>query len=286
MLGVARWRADYASWDRPKPDRDAKRRYEALIADLIASGSLAELWLTLGWHDIRQRYRRSVIGPFWITLATLIFVGLMTFLYSTLFNESFVSFLPSAAAGLVTWGLISACLTDGTRVFIDQSAAIKQLPLPLPVHVLRMLWQQFIIMLHNGAAIVLVLAVTRQAPSLNTILVVPGMALILVNLCWMAMLLGIIAARYRDVPIIVSSLMPVVFLVTPIFWKPNMLPAGRAWVVSLNPVANLLEVVRAPILGIAPNLSVWLACMALAIAGWAMTAALYGQCRNRIALWV
>mgnify|MGYP006151529417 CR=1 FL=1 len=28
------------------------------------------VWSALGWHDIRQRYRRSVLGPFWIVIAT------------------------------------------------------------------------------------------------------------------------------------------------------------------------------------------------------------------------
>src|ERR1700691_5917329 len=141
MQWVAKFQNEFALWKTPARDRDSKPRHETLVDDLIESGRLSGLWLTLGWHDIKQRYRRSVIGPFWITIATLVFVVIMTFLYSALFNESFTAFMPFAAAGLVAWGLISACLTEGTRVFIDQSAAIKQLPLPLPVHVLRMLWQ-------------------------------------------------------------------------------------------------------------------------------------------------
>jgi ABC-type polysaccharide/polyol phosphate export permease len=286
MQGVAKFQEDIRLEQRSAADRDYRPQYETLLDDLVESSGLAELWLTLGWHDIKQRYRRSVIGPFWITIATLIFVGIMTFLYSALFNESFVSFLPFAAAGLVMWGLISAALTEGTRVFIDQSAAIKQLPLPLPVHVLRMLWQQFVIMLHNAAAILLILILMRQSVNFKIILVVPAMALVLVNLSWISILLGVIGARFRDVPIIVSSLMPIVFLATPVFWKPDMLPANRVWVADFNPIANFIEVVRAPLLGSAPAASVWLACIVVAVAGWAITSVLYGRCRNRIALWV
>jgi ABC-type polysaccharide/polyol phosphate export permease len=197
-----------------------------------------------------------------------------------------MAFLPFAAVGLVTWGLISACLTEGTRVFINQSAAIKQLPLPLPVHVLRMLWQQFAIMLHNAVAILLIIVVMRQPLNLNSVLVLPALLLLLVNLCWIALLLGIISARFRDVPIIVGSLIPIIFLATPIFWKPEMLPLSRAWVVGLNPIANLIEVVRAPILGSPPNVAVWLTCIVFAIVGWTITIAVYSRCRHRIALWI
>jgi len=286
MQTVAKFQEQIGAWERSTAKRDGLLQCETLLDDLVESSRLAELWLTLGWHDIRQRYRRSVIGPFWITIATLIFVGIMTFLYSALFNESFITFLPFAAVGLVIWGLISTCMTEGARVFIEQSAAIKQLPLPLPVHVLRLMWQQFVIALHNAAVIPLILILIGQPINFNTILVVPAAMLLLCNLCWISMLLGIVGARYRDVPIIVCSMMPIVFLATPVFWKPGMLPANRAWVIDLNPVANFIEVVRAPILGSAPATAAWLSCIIIAIGGWAMTIVVYGRCRNRVALWV
>ena len=35
----------------------------ALLRALVEGLARWELWATLGWHDIKQRYRRSVIGP-------------------------------------------------------------------------------------------------------------------------------------------------------------------------------------------------------------------------------
>lgn len=142
------------------------------------------------------------------------------------------------------------------------------------------------IMLHNSAVIVLVAIFIGAAPNLNIILVLPAIALLLINLCWMALLLGIISARYRDVPIIVGTLMPIMFLATPIFWTRDLLPGDRSWVVEFNPIANMIEVVRGPVLGTAPPPTAWLACILAATVGWTTTMAVYGRCRYRIALWV
>jgi ABC-type polysaccharide/polyol phosphate export permease len=261
-------------------------KYEAALADVGRSLRRADLWLTLGWYDIKQRYRRSVIGPFWISIATLIFLAIMTLVYAALFNQNIVDFLPFAAAGLVSWGLIAACITEGTRVFIDQSAGIRQLPVPLPVYVLRLVWRQFIIMLHNAVVVLLIVSLYGKYLTLDSVLIVPALGLLLLNLGWMAFLLGMLGARFRDVPMIVGCFVPVLFLGTPIFWKQDMLPASRHWVVDFNPVAQLIELVRAPALGGSPSVLLWVSCILMAVLGWSATLAIYAHCRHRIALWV
>jgi hypothetical protein len=37
--------------------------------DLLSGICAWSFWTMLGWNDIRQRYRRSVLGPFWITIS-------------------------------------------------------------------------------------------------------------------------------------------------------------------------------------------------------------------------
>ena len=58
-----------------------------------------ELWLHLGWQDIKQRYRRSVLGPFWITIATGTTAVAMGGLYSKLFKLELSEHLPYVTLG-------------------------------------------------------------------------------------------------------------------------------------------------------------------------------------------
>ncbi|WP_114949011.1 ABC transporter permease [Microvirga calopogonii] len=256
------------------------------LLDTIEGLKRGDLWVSLGWHDVKQRYRRSTLGPFWITLATLIMVSGMTLVYAGLFRQELKTFLPLVASGLVIWGFISGCISEGVNVFISASSTIKQLPAPLTVHIFRLVWTQFIYFLHNTVIIVLVIVVTGISVTPSTLLAIPALLLLIVNMTWMCLLLGSLGARFRDVPLIVQSFMAALFMITPVMWQPSFLPPERQWVAFLNPFTYLVEIVRVPLLGTAPSLSMWLITTAMAIGGGVCAAILYGRSRTQIAFWV
>jgi ABC-2 type transport system permease protein/lipopolysaccharide transport system permease protein len=254
--------------------------------DTLEGLKRADLWLFLGWHDVKQRYRRSTLGPFWITLATLLFVGAMTLVYSGLFRQDIRTFLPLAACGIVVWTFISGCISEGCNLFITASATIKQVPAPLPVHAFRLVWTQLIYFLHNMVVVVLALAFAGVSFQPSTLLVLPALALLVLNLGWMALTLGTLSARFRDLPLIVQALITGLFMATPVLWQISFLPPERQWVAYINPFTYLVEIVRLPLLGVAPSLSLWLTVLAMALGGWAIAMIIFGRARTRLAYWV
>ena len=113
------------------------RTFKAAWADLVRGLKQYELWLQLGWQDIKQRYRRSVLGPLWITIATGVMALALGLLYSLLFKIPLETFLPHVTVGLIMWNFISGCIKEGSDIFIDNEGLIKQLPSALSVHVYR-----------------------------------------------------------------------------------------------------------------------------------------------------
>src|ERR1700694_1136483 len=140
--------------DMAAPNR-ASRRAPMLGARDICDGLANwQLWSMLGWNDIRQRYRRSVFGPFWITISMAIFIVLLGFIYSKLFHQELAVFLPYIAMGLITWGFISATTTEACSAFIENAGIIKQIRLPYSIYAMRMIWRSFIVLLHTVILIV------------------------------------------------------------------------------------------------------------------------------------
>src|SRR3954464_16009608 len=80
-----------------------------------------QLWSMLGWNDIHQRYRRSALGPFWITISMAIFVVMLGFIYSKLFHQELAVFLPYIAMGLITWGFISGTAAEACTAFTENA---------------------------------------------------------------------------------------------------------------------------------------------------------------------
>ena len=93
--------------------------------DLVDGYRRRELWLHLGWQDIKQRYRRSVLGPFWITIETGTTAVAMGGLYSKLFHLQLSVHLPYVTLGLIIWNLINASILEGADVFVASEGLIK-----------------------------------------------------------------------------------------------------------------------------------------------------------------
>jgi ABC-2 type transport system permease protein/lipopolysaccharide transport system permease protein len=270
-----------------KPQEAQKPATQGALAvrDIVDGARLWYVWGTLGWHDIRQRYRRSKIGPFWLTISMGVMIGALGGLYAGLFKADVAKYLPYVAVGFVVWGFISGLINDGCNAFIEGQGSIKQVRLPLSVYVYRVVWRNMIIFGHNLLIVVVVALVFAIRPGWTALLAVPAIVILCLNGVWAGLLLGLLSARFRDVPQIVTNAVQVVFFLTPIIWQPELLP-GRALVVTFNPFFHAVEIVRAPLLGAPPPLLSWLAMLAATFVGAAVALAMYVRYRRRIAYWI
>ena len=264
----------------------------AAASDLARGWGQHELWLQLGWQDIKQRYRRSTLGPLWITIATGVMSLALGLLYSMLFQISVREFLPHVTVGFIVWGFISGCIKDGANVFIENEGLIKQLPSALSVHVYRLVWRQLLFFAHNMVIWLILVLVFRIPLGWNLFLFIPALALMVINGVWVTMLFGIIATRFRDVAPLLEALVQLLFYVTPIVWTTKTLReqggevAQRARIAELNPLYHYLEVVRAPLIGEPVAAYHWGIVLAGTVIGLFLAMIAMRQWRFRVPYWV
>ncbi len=277
----------------PAPVSDSQT-YRRAFGDLRTGFEQRELWLHLGWQDIKQRYRRSVIGPFWITIATGVQAIAMGLLYSVLLNIDLRTFLPHVTVGLIVWGLISAAILEGGDVFVANEGLIKQLPSALSVHVYRLVWRQLLLLGHNMLIYVIIIAIFWPPGGLHwtAIFAIPALVLILLNAVWVSILFGIIATRYRDIAPILGSFVTLMFFMTPIVWTTSGLQsmggeaANRAKLVEINPLFHYLDIIRAPLIGENQQAYHWYIVLGFTVVGWALAIFALKKYRARVPYWV
>ncbi|MGV8875826.1 MAG: ABC transporter permease [Rhodococcus sp. (in: high G+C Gram-positive bacteria)] len=277
----------------PAPVSDSQT-YRRAFGDLRTGFAQRELWLHLGWQDIKQRYRRSVIGPFWITIATGVQAIAMGLLYSVLLNIDLREFLPHVTVGLIVWNLISAAILEGGDVFVANEGLIKQLPSALSVHVYRLVWRQLLLLGHNMLIYVVIIAIFWPPGGLHwtVIFAIPALVLILLNAVWVSILFGIIATRYRDIAPILGSFVTLMFFMTPIVWTTSGLQsmggeaANRAKLVEINPLFHYLDIIRAPLIGEDQQAYHWYIVLAFTVVGWALAILALKKYRARVPYWV
>ncbi|KQB84563.1 ABC transporter permease [Corynebacterium oculi] len=268
------------------------RTFRAAWADLVRGFGQRELWLQLGWQDIKQRYRRSVLGPLWITIATGVMALALGLLYSVLFRIPLAEFLPHVTVGLIIWGFISGCIKEGADIFIDNEGLIKQLPSALSVHVYRLVWKQTLFLAHNLVIWVILMLIFPRPLGWDVLLMFPAFALLIVNGVWVAMFFGIIATRYRDVSPLLDAGTQLLFYITPIVWMTSTLRNNidgadqRAHLAQLNPLYHYLEIVRAPMIGAPLPTYHWWIVLGFTAAGLTLTLLAMRQWRFRVNYWV
>lgn len=225
--------------------------------DLISSLYLRDLWLYLAWQDIRLRYRRSTIGPFWITLSMGVFILVLGAVYGQLFKSDIDEYLPHLAGGFIVWHFISGLLNEYPNMFVDNARYIKDIKVnPLTI-LFRVVTRHIIIFAHNVLIIIGVYFYFDINPGISALLVLPGFILVAVNLTAIGVSLSLIGVRFRDVSLITQNIVQLMFFVTPILWFPRLVPAD-SWIVDLNPFAYYLDLIRSPLLGVPPMQESWL----------------------------
>jgi len=262
----------------------------ATITDIVAAeifdGFRAwRVWSVLGWDDIRQRYRRSILGPFWITLSMGVFILVLGVIYSRLFHIDPSTYMPYLSVGYVVWGFISSVANDSCVAFHEGSRIIKQIKLPFTTYVFRVVCRNFIVFLHTIVIFVPVAIYFKIMPTWNTFLAIPGLFLVVVNVTWVAATLAIFSTRYRDVQPIVGTIVQLMMFATPIMWSVSSL-GNETLIAEINPIYHLIEIVRGPMLGAAPELRSWLVACGLATVGSLLAAALLVSKARRIVFWL
>lgn len=256
------------------------------LADLASSVRAWRLWTLLGWLEIRQRYARSKLGPFWLTVSMGVLVGALGVVYGTLFGQKLTDYLPMVAIGLVTWTLFSSVVNESSMAYISSGNYIRQVNTPRLIYPLQVLWRNVVIFAHNFVIVVAVLAIFGIKGWATLPLVVPGLLLLLANALWIGMIAGLLSARFRDFPQIIAALLQVAFYVTPILFHGAMLSGQHRWIVTFNPLAYLIDVVRQPLVGEAPPVMTWAIATAMALIGGLLALWMTGRYHKRIPYWV
>lgn len=284
------------------PAAAGSRSFRRAFGDLAAGWRHRALWGHLGFQDIKQRYRRSVLGPIWITLSMAVTAFALGLLYSQLFGQPLGVFLPHVTIGFIVWGFIAGCVNEGSEVFTSNEGLIKHLPSPISVHIFRLIWRQTLFFAHNMMVYVVVITIfwnNDAARNLgyemgwSILLAVPAFALLVLNGGWAALLVGIVSTRFRDIPPVTQSVMQLMFFMTPIVWSVEIMQAQdpakfatRGKILEINPFLHYMEIIRSPLQGKEIEPRYWIVVGVITVVGWLLALLFMRNYRARVSYWV
>ena len=275
------------------------------IGDILQSFLQWRIFVTLGWQEIRSSYLRTLIGPFWITLNKAVNVASIGLIFGLIFGVN--RYIPNLAVGLIGWGLISSILNSSCNVFTGNSGLIKQVHLPLHIHLLQLYWKNLIVYLHTLLIVPVIWLIYDIQPGFGMLWFILGTVIMLLNLGWIGIVLGVACTRFRDLSQIVQNLVQVLYFMTPIMWMPEMLLGRLApWIIDwkvlsdgwlpwsasewtfldLNLFYHLLELVRGPLLKSEIHWDHFFIALLVTIPGWISAIWIFQRHRQRLVYWL
>ncbi len=258
------------------------RALQSGLADLTQTARKLPVIIYFTWSDTKARYIRSVLGPLWLVLGTLIGVVGLGVLWTSLFELEPQDYIPSLTIGLVVWQLIAGCLVEAPALLVRKANLIRNIALPTTFFGLESICRQSINFAHNWIIVAGVLLVYPHSTSLSLVaLSILGLLLTLTNLLWICIVLGIVSARFRDLEPLVGSVIPLLFFLSPVIFRTEQATFAAA-IVWCNPITYAVNAIREPLLGHTPSASLYLAMAVAAILGWIVTLLVVGLHGKRI----
>ena len=208
-------------------------------------------WGSLVRMDIDRRYRGTWLGVGWSLAQPLAMAAVMALVFHKLFNRSLADFAPMLVCGLVLWQYILGCAVGGCRCLVSGESFMRQVPAPMAMYPLRtVLATAFHFFVAIGTVFLGNALILGWEEPLAVLAILPTIPLLLLFGWSAAVLTGFAHAYFRDMHHLIEICMRMLFYATPIIYAPEMLrDRGMGWLLDINPLASLVEVVRMPLLG-------------------------------------
>ena len=246
---------------------------------------LWRVWSYFAWVDVTGKYRRSVLGPLWISGGMVSTSLALAIVFGAIFGNPLTEILPYIMSGILAWQLASLPIAGGADVFVAAGGVIKSQRFPFWFHLFRFTTRELIVFAHNFIVFYIVVALVRNF-NLPHWQVIPALVLVSAFAAVYSCLLGMLAARYRDLRFMLPFMSQIIFFMTPVFWRAENIMDERRIIFIYNPLYYMITILRNPVLGVGTPVSYWLASLFFLGVGvliWLVAFSIY---RKRIPFWV
>ena len=259
--------------------------FRGAFGDLAEGLRLAPLWMSLGWDQTLTRFRRTVLGPFWLSANLLAISFALAVVFGGLMGHDYRQTFPQIIAGILTWTVLGGAYGEASGLFVMSGGTMMTQRLPLSFHVLLMMYRVFVNFVAQLLTLWAVFLLMRIGgpPTWQVLL---GLPLLFCTSSLICLIIAIPSTRYRDFGQFVANLVSLLFFLTPVFWTPTQMSRRQQFLVTYNPLAHLLEIVREPLIGRRVDMVHWEWSLATFAVTVVVAIAMLAAYRKRVVFWL
>jgi len=247
------------------------------IADLGAGIRMRRVWLALAQEDIDDQHRRTTLGPIWMMLNYLIYIGTFLLVCGGHGAPNFVAYM---SVGMLVFMYLQDVMTRSVTLFRQEKAFIAGTTMPLTVYVLRMAMQNIIRTGYAALGCFALLLLSGTPVTLNWLWSLLGIAEVLAVTIPAIILFALAGVFFPDMQFIITNIIRVGMFLTPIFWVTA--PGPREFLSLYNPLTYFINVIRTPMVSNTPAISALIICAVITLVAWIAAILLLGRHRREI----
>jgi ABC-type polysaccharide/polyol phosphate export permease len=254
---------EYDSAQRPPPFVDEfvqLLRYRDLIA--LMAGNI-----------LKNRYKRSLLGIFWMLLNPLLQTIVLAVAFGALFKSTLPHYPVYLLSGLLAWSFMTQTTQYAMGVMAGGGGLLKRIYIPRATYVVAVVGNGLVNFLISVLPLALIVLVLQHPVSASWLFLPVSITILAVFTLGLALLLSTASVFFTDSIDIYQIAVQAGFFLTPIMYPPSVLPESLSGWLVLNPFFPLIELFRTPIYANAvPDAGLIASAAALALvsllAGW------------------
>jgi len=259
--------------------------FKAVNKDILAGFLKWRVILFISLTDLRAKYRRTLLGPLWIVIGLAAGSVGLGFLWSVLWDMPTEEILPRITVGFLVWIFISTSIVEGSNSLISQEIIIKNIALPFSFFPLLCLCRQIINFCHSLLIIIVLYIFYPPDEYINLLWFIPALILTLTTMFLVMFLLSVLSARFRDIPPLISAIMPMLFFLSPVLFRIQQ-AESLSWLMWLNPLTYVITLLRDPLLGQRPEIVFFVSMSIFIVLLYIFLAVIIDKKINNIVYWV
>ena len=233
--------------------------------------------------DFRVRYRNMSLGVFWSLLNPLVMMGLLTFVFTSIFPSSTKNFPVFVLCGLVPFNFFTVAWLSGTTSLSDNAALIKRVPVPREIIPISAVLGNCIHLLIQIALLITFVLAFGYRVNAGWLLLVPIWICEVLFVCGLALMFSAINIHIRDTRYVVESATLILFWLVPIMYPFSMIPSRFQGLYQYNPIAALVLAMRDILLdGTLPPNSLLIKLAAVSIVSLSAGFAVFQMCKRDV----
>ncbi len=236
-------------------------------------------------REIKRKYVRSYLGVIWSVLHPLLYMVVMSLIFSTMFRQSIENFPIYYLSGYLVWDLFSQTTTQVMTVLTDNRDLLLTVKVPKRVFVVSRCCTALVNFVLSMIPYLLLLLVFR-IPVTPMILLMPlGVFFCVLFSLGIGYLLSVLYVFFADISYLYSVLLTLWMFGSAVFYPIESVSPGMQKLISINPVYCYIAFTRSTVqYGRMPDSTLWMQVILWAVLVYAVGLGIFKKCENHVML--